>query len=160
VIPPDPPPGVAANIPPVDPNVPTRVRFEKHRTMPQCASCHALLDPLGVTFENYDGIGRYRTMDGGKAVDASSTLMGTKASDGPVKNAIELLAKLSTATETRDCFSRQMFRYAFGRAEAKFDDAMVADVLGALTKADRIPDLMLAIATAPGFRTRIPVDLR
>jgi len=160
VIPPDPPPGVAANIPPPDPNVPTRVRFEQHRTMPQCSSCHALLDPLGVTFENYDGIGRYRTMDGGKAVDASSTLMGTKASDGPVKNAIELLAKLSNAQETRDCFARQMFRYAFGRSETKFDDAMVADVLGALTKADRIPDLMLAIATAPGFRTRIPVDLR
>ncbi|HET7720659.1 MAG TPA: DUF1592 domain-containing protein, partial [Acidimicrobiales bacterium] len=47
VVPPDPPPGVAANIPPVDPNVPTRVRFEKHRTSPQCSSCHALIDPLG-----------------------------------------------------------------------------------------------------------------
>jgi hypothetical protein len=113
-----------------------------------------------VTFEKYDGIGKYRTMDGGKAVDASSMLSGTKASDGPVKNAIELLAKLAGAQETKDCFTRQMFRYAFGRSETDFDKGMVTDILGALTKADRIPDLMLAIASAPGFRTRIPVDLR
>jgi hypothetical protein len=160
VVPPDPPPGVAANIPPVDPNVPTRIRFEKHRTMPQCSSCHALLDPLGVAFEIYDGIGKYRTMDGGKPVDSSTTLMGTKASDGPIKNAIELVTKLAASEETKDCFSRQMFRYAFGRSETKFDDPMVADIKTALMKTDRIPDLMTAIATAPGFRTRIPVDLR
>jgi hypothetical protein len=158
--PPDPPPGVAANIPPPDPNVPTRVRFEKHRTQPQCSVCHTLMDPLGVTFENYDGIGRYRTMDGGKPVDPSSMLTGTKASDGPVKNAIDLLTKLSGAEETRACFSRQMFRYAFGRGETDFDKAMVTDLEAALTKADRIPDLMIAVATAAGFRTRIPVDLR
>ena len=160
LVPPDPPPGVAANIPPPDPNVPTRIRFEKHRTMPQCSSCHALLDPLGVAFEIYDGIGKYRTMDGGKPVDSSTTLMGTKASDGPIKNAIELVTKLAAAEETKSCFARQMFRYAFGRSETDFDDAMVADLQAALTKTDRIPDLMIAIATAPGFRTRIPVDLR
>jgi len=160
VVPPDPPPGVAANIPPPDPNVPTRIRFERHRTQPQCSACHALIDPLGVTFENYDGIGHYRTMDGGKAVDASSMLMGTKGSDGPVKNAIELLAKLANAPEVRDCFARQMFRYAFGRSETDFDKALVTDLTATLGKADRIPDLMLAVATAPGFRTRIPVDLR
>ena len=158
VVPPDPPPGVAANIPPVDPNVPTRIRFEKHRTNPQCSSCHNLIDPLGVPFEIYDGIGRYRTMDGGKAVDASSMLTGTKASDGPVKNAIELVKKLAGAEETKDCFSRQMFRYAMGRGESKFDDPMIADIKAAFMKTDRIPDLMTAIATAPGFRTRIPVD--
>jgi hypothetical protein len=37
---------------------------------------------------------------------------------------------------------------------------MLADIQGALTRTDRIPDLMIAIAAAPGFRTRIPVDLR
>jgi hypothetical protein len=160
VVPPDPPPGVAANVPPPDPSIPTRVRFERHRTDPQCAACHSLMDPLGVTFENYDGIGTYRTSDGGKPVDSSSMLAGTKASDGPVKNAVDLLTKLSTAGETQSCFARQMFRYAFGRGEEDYDKAMLGDVEAALAKAGRIPDLMLAIATAPGFRTRLPVDLR
>jgi hypothetical protein len=160
IVPPDPPPGVAANVPPVDPNVPTRVRFEKHRTDPQCSSCHALMDPLGVAFEIYDGVGRYRTMDGGKPVDSATMLSGTKASDGPIKNALDLMSKLAASEEVHACFARQMFRYAFGRSETKFDDAMVTDIQAALTKTDRIPDLMIAIATAPGFRTRIPVDLR
>jgi hypothetical protein len=160
IVPPDPPPGVAANVPAADPNVPTRVRFEKHRSDPQCSACHALMDPLGVTFEIYDGVGRYRTMDGGKPIDAASTLSGTKASDGPVKNAIDLLTKLAGAEEVHACFTKQMFRYAFGRSETDFDNAMVASVQAALLKTDRIPDLMIAIATAPGFRTRIPVDLR
>jgi hypothetical protein len=160
VIPPDPPPGVAANVPPPDPKVPTRVRFENHRKDPQCAACHALMDPLGVAFEIYDGIGSYRTMDGGKPVDANTTLSGTKASDGPIKNAIDLMGKLAAADETRTCFAKQMFRYAFGRSESDFDKALVTDIVGALSRTDRIPDLMIAIATAPGFRTRIPVDLR
>jgi hypothetical protein len=156
----DPPPGIAANVPPADPNVPTRVRFEKHRTDPMCAACHELMDPLGVTFENYDGIGRYRTTDGGKPVDATSELKNTKASNGPLKNAIDLLTKLGNAEETRTCFTRQMYRYAFGHAESDRDQAVVADGLGALGRTGRIPDLMIAIASAPGFRTRIPLDLK
>jgi hypothetical protein len=161
VVVPDPPPGVDNNVPAADPNVPTRVRFEQHRKDPTCASCHSLMDPLGVAFENYDGIGRFRTMDGGKAVDAASELKGTKASDGPVKNALELLRKLATAPEVRDCFTRQMFRYAFGRNEhMMFDAQTISDGRAALERSGRIPDLMVAITTSPGFRNRLPVDLR
>jgi hypothetical protein len=161
-VPPPPPPGVDNNVPPIDPNVSTRVRFEKHRTKPECASCHALMDPLGVSFEIYDGVGRYRTMDGTKPVDAASELKGTKASDGPTKNAVDLMHKLATAEETQACFAKQMFRYAFGRDESAHpaDMQILADGQAALVKTGRIPDLMIAIASAPGFRSRIPVDLR
>ena len=74
------------------------------------------MDPLGLAFEIYDGIGRFRTMDGSKPVDASGELKGTEASDGPVKNAIELMRKLARADEVQACMARQWFRYAFGRA--------------------------------------------
>ena len=158
--PPPPPPGVDNNVPAADPNVPTRIRFEQHRKDPSCASCHALMDPLGVPFEIYDGIGRYRTVDGGKMVDAASELKGTKASDGPVKNAIDLLRKLATAEETRACFAKQMVRYAFGRADGKREDPIVADGVGALMRTGRVIDVMVAIATSPGFRTRIPLHLK
>jgi hypothetical protein len=161
-VPPPPPPGVDNNVPAADPNVSTRVRFEQHRTKPECASCHALMDPLGVSFEIYDGVGRYRTMDGTKPVDAASELKGTKASDGPTKDAVDLMHKLADAEETRTCFAKQMFRYAFGREESTqpADTQILGDGVAALGKTGRIPDLMVAIATAPGFRTRIPVDLR
>jgi hypothetical protein len=158
--PPPPPPGVDANVPAADPSVPTRIRFEQHRKDPACASCHALMDPLGVPFEIYDGIGRYRTVDGGKPVDARSELKGTKASDGPVTNALDLVRKLATAEETRSCFAKQMVRYAFGRAEGAREAPIVTEGVGALSRTGKVIDLMVAIATSPGFRTRIPVDLK
>jgi hypothetical protein len=51
-----------------------------------------------------------------------------------------------------------MFRYAFGRPEEDRDAPSVADGLAALNRTGRIPDLMVAIATSSGFRTRIPLD--
>jgi hypothetical protein len=161
ITPPPPPPGVDNNVPPVDPNVPTRLRFEKHRTKPECASCHALMDPLGVPFEIYDGIGRYRTTDGGKPVDPASMLTGTKNSNGPIKDALDLMTKLSTADETRACVTRQMFRYAFGRMETSDDEATITEALAAFAKNDyKITDLMVALATTPGFRTRKAPELQ
>lgn len=158
--PPPPPPGVDDNIPPADPSVPTRVRFEQHRKDPACATCHALMDPLGVPFEIYDGIGRFRATDGGKPVDARSEIKGTKASDGPVTNALDMVRKLAVAEETRSCFARQMVRYAFGRTEGEREAPIVTEGVATLVRTGKVTDLMVAIATSPGFRTRLPVDLK
>ena len=68
-----PPDVVVPDVKPPSPGVTTRQRFEEHSKNP-CAGCHQLLDPLGFAFENYDGIGRYRTTDNGQPVDASGTL--------------------------------------------------------------------------------------
>ena len=70
------------------------------------------MDPYGLTFEIYDAIGRYRTKDGNKDVDASSK--GLPAI-GDVANAIELMDKMSKNETVRGCVTRQWFRYAFGR---------------------------------------------
>ena len=57
----------------------TRERLAKHRDNPACASCHKLMDPVGFAVENYDAIGRWRTVEGGVPVDASGKLFdGTK----------------------------------------------------------------------------------
>ena len=40
-----------------------RERIEQHRADPNCATCHRQIDPLGVAFENYDAIGRWRTVE-------------------------------------------------------------------------------------------------
>ena len=60
---PDPPANVNNNPPAPDPNATTRQRFEQHRANPSCAACHQLMDPIGIGFENYDAIGRYRTTE-------------------------------------------------------------------------------------------------
>ena len=61
---PPPPPDVNNTLPQADPKVSARERFEDHRSDVSCAKCHRLIDPLGIPFENYDGIGAWRTTDG------------------------------------------------------------------------------------------------
>ncbi|MCZ7639781.1 MAG: DUF1592 domain-containing protein [Verrucomicrobia bacterium] len=74
--PPPPPPGV----PELEESANARLsgtlreRMEQHRADPMCASCHALMDPIGFGFENFDGIGAWRDRDGEHAIDAAGAL--------------------------------------------------------------------------------------
>jgi len=156
--PPSPPDDVDAVIPKPDPNIPTRKRFEEHRADPQCAACHQLMDPLGIPFEIYDGIGKYRTIDGGEAVDATSALAGTD-NDGPVKDATELMKRLSQTSEVRRCMTQQWFRYVFGRMDTAGDGPAIDAALQAFgSSGHQIPDLLVALSTTNAFRFRRPVD--
>jgi hypothetical protein len=156
---PDPPPMNVNNaVPKPDPNVSTRVRFEEHRANPACAGCHGLMDPLGIPFEIYDGMGRYRKTDGMKPVDPASELQGTDQ-DGPVKDAVELVGRLAKTTEVRSCMANQWFRYAFGRMDTPDDEGIVNAALAGFVRSDyRIPDLMVGLASTKGFRYRLPID--
>jgi len=60
-----------------------RVLMEQHRQNPACASCHKIMDPLGFSLENFDGIGQWRTKEPGGAVDASGQLADGSQVDGP-----------------------------------------------------------------------------
>jgi hypothetical protein len=158
VVPPDPPDDVDANVPTPDPNSTTRARFEMHRTKPQCASCHMLMDPLGLPFESYDGMGRFRTMDGRLAVDPTSTLANTDQ-DGPVKNAVELMGRLAQASQVRNCLSRQWFRYAFGRLDTTADKPAVDSALNSFANGGyKVADLVVGLASTDPFRFRRPVE--
>jgi Protein of unknown function (DUF1592)/Protein of unknown function (DUF1588)/Protein of unknown function (DUF1595)/Protein of unknown function (DUF1587)/Protein of unknown function (DUF1585) len=157
-VPPPPPPNVDNTVPKPDPNVSTRVRFAQHRADAKCKGCHDLMDPLGIAFEIYDGMGRFRKTDGGKPVDATSALAGTDR-DGPVKDAVELMGRLAKASQVRTCMATQWFRYAFGRADTADDEGIVATALDQFARADyRIPDLMVGLATTKAFRHRPPVQ--
>jgi hypothetical protein len=150
--PPAPPPNVPP-LPAADPNVTTRERLEKHRSDPACATCHAIFDPFGLTFEIYDGIGRYRTMDGNKAVDATGKDLPNGLAD--VKDATELMSQLAKSDAVRSCLARSWFRYAFGRVETPQDDATLSTARAAFARADFVTrDLLLGLATSRGFRYR------
>src|SRR5579859_3882230 len=145
--PPPPPPGVNTTIPPPDPNVTTRQRLASHRSSPVCSTCHSLMDPYGLTFEIFDGIGRYRTHDGVQPVDATGDLPVV----GMVKDAIDLMQHLATSDQVRDCMVKQWFRYALGRPETTDDAATLASAKDGFASAGyRIPDLLVSLATTPG----------
>lgn len=120
-------------IPPPPPNVPqlppvsdtsfttTRDRVEKHVAQGACPGCHARINPLGYPFESYDGLGVYRTQESGYDIDSSGAIVGTASSDRTVANAIALTRALADSAEVQDCFSRQLFRYTFGRQDSERD---------------------------------------
>jgi len=152
--PPPPPDDVVNDVPKPDPNVSTRVRFEMHRTNPECASCHTLMDPLGIPFEIYDGMGRHRERDGNQMVDPRSELRDT-SNDGPVKDAIELVDRLSKTDEVKACMARQWFRYAFGRLDGKADQPFLDQAVSAFGESGhRLPDLMVALTKSRVFSHR------
>jgi hypothetical protein len=148
-----------ANVPPAKPasaGGSTRDRFTEHDTNECARGCHTLIDPLGFAFENYDGIGKYRTMDNGKMVDASGevTLDGTTRT---FANAIELTTLLGASAEARRCFATQWVRYALARQETAADAASLdTAAAGFSTDASSVRDLMVAVATMRSFRYRSP----
>ncbi len=157
--PPSPPDDVDAVVPKPDPNIPTRKRFEEHRADPKCASCHTLMDPLGIPFEIYDGMGKFRTMDGGQRVDATSTLSGTD-NDGPVTNAVDLMERLARTSQVRRCVTQQWFRYLVGRMDGEGDKGAIDAALAAFTASNqKVPDLLVALSTTNAFRFRRAVNL-
>jgi len=150
---PSPPP----NVPPAKPasaGGTTRERFAEHGQNECARGCHALMDPLGFAFEHYDGIGRYRTMDNGKAVDSSGTLQ----LDGVSVNfadAVELSRVLATSQTVRSCFAKQWFRFAVGRMETEGDATSLASIQAAFAGHEfDVRDLAPAIAVSRSFRFR------
>ena len=58
----------------VDGNLTVRKRLAEHRTNPTCAGCHNLMDPVGLSLEKFDAVGRRRTVEDGMPIDASGGL--------------------------------------------------------------------------------------
>src|SRR6185436_15638178 len=93
------PPANVPQAPEVTPGSSTRDRLKQHEVAMECAACHTLIDPIGFGFEHYDAIGRYRTMDGGKPVDATGAVSATTDINGPFDGVGELGTKLSGSVD-------------------------------------------------------------
>jgi hypothetical protein len=149
-----PPPGIVVSLPAPSEATTTRERFAQHVESPACAACHNDIDPLGLAFENYDPIGRYRTYDGLSAVDASGSFTNVRDDlAGPFEGAAEMVNRLAGASEVRDCVSRQWFRFALGRVES-FDDACTVASLQKDFDGSRgnVLELFASIAQSEAFR--------
>jgi hypothetical protein len=150
-----PPDLVIPDVKPPSPGVTTRQRFAEHSKNP-CAACHVQLDPLGFAFENYDGVGRYRTTDNDQPVDASGTLqLGSKTIK--FKDAVELMPALATADEVRSCLATQWTRYLLRREELKGDMPSLEGIQKAFGASSfDMRELLVAIVTSDSFTRRTP----
>jgi hypothetical protein len=154
---PAPPPNVGEP-PEPEPGMSTRERFELHSSETACAGCHQLIDPLGFAFENYDGIGRYRTMEEGQLIDAEGALVSTDV-DGPFSGVPGLAQKLSESEQVKLCATRQWFRYTLQRFEQEADGCSMQALVDDFAASNhRFSSLRPAIVQTPAFRMRRPID--
>lgn len=157
-VPPAPPPPNVNTSPPdeSDPDQPktNRERYAKHTAQDTCGGCHQSIDGVGFGFENYDALGKWRTLDNTYPVDASGELIGTDV-DGPFVGALELSQKLATSTQAHNCVVSQVYRYALGRNTGLDDLCSLADLRGQFAAASGdIRALLLAVVTSDAFRFR------
>jgi Protein of unknown function (DUF1592)/Protein of unknown function (DUF1588)/Protein of unknown function (DUF1595)/Protein of unknown function (DUF1585)/Protein of unknown function (DUF1587) len=124
-----------------------RDRLEAHRTSPACAGCHRLMDPLGLTLENFDGAGMYRAQENGAKIDASSTLDGHDFEGGE-----GLGHALHDNPQTSRCLVSKMYKSAVGRSVLP-EEQPYLDYLNQTFQADgyRVPELMRTIAMSHSF---------
>ncbi|MEO8213313.1 MAG: DUF1588 domain-containing protein, partial [Myxococcales bacterium] len=121
-----------------------------------CGACHALFDPLGLSTEKYDPIGRYAPVDGaGKAVDSSSTIVRLGADlDGPISDLPDLVAKLKTGRRVADCASRNLAVFVLGRSVVEDQSCALQQVKDRFAASGSFTDYYRAMLTSPAFVTR------
>jgi hypothetical protein len=91
-----------------------RERYEMHSKNSVCAGCHTLFDPVGFSFENFDGFGRYRDQEKGATIDATGVLY-EDSGDIALDGVQSLIDYLSTSDQVRACLVRYWSYYAHGR---------------------------------------------
>jgi hypothetical protein len=121
-----------------------------------CGACHALFDPLGLSTENYDPIGRYTTTDEkGQPVDSSATLRGLGPDlDGPISGLPDVVAKLKGGRRATDCASRNLAAIVLGRSVATDTSCAFQDVKDHFAQTGSFAEYFHAMLTSPGFATR------
>jgi len=153
-----PPPPPIPNVPPLRSTdtsgvvLPMRQRMELHRSNPVCASCHAMMDPLGLSLENFDAVGRWRTLGESSApIDASGMAPDGTRFDGPDGLRSTLLRSdrfVSTLTE-------KMLTYALGRGLEYYDAPSVRAILRSAAQDDyRFSSLIVGVVQSAPFRMR------
>jgi mono/diheme cytochrome c family protein len=162
--------------PPPPPNVPdldatpdaedgrlrtVRERMEQHRANPACASCHRMIDPIGLALENFDVTGAWRIKDNGMPVDAKSALYDGTPLGGPDDLRQALLKRSNVLVQT---FAENLMTFALGRRLGHADMPAVRRIVRQAQAGEyKMSALVAAIVKSPAFRMKsadapVPTD--
>lgn len=161
----DPPPPPPPNAGDIQPNtagakLTVRERLQKHRDEPNCASCHAKLDPYGLALENYDAIGRWREQQNGEGISGPKA-PGIDAS-GALKSGLEFsdlagykAALLAEKDKFIRAFTEKLLTYALGRPVGYVDHATLEQITTSAAKSGhRLQDLIQDVVSSEPFQTK------
>ena len=122
-----------------------------HRENPPCSSCHSVIDPVGLSLENYNAVGqwRHKDIDAGVKIDAEGTLAdGTKV-DGVASLRRSIADRPDLFVQT---FARNLLVYALGRPVEYYDMPLVRQLVRDAAKQDyRFSALVLGIVNSQAF---------
>jgi len=154
-----PPPPPPPNVPPLKDNnavagkvLTIRERMAQHRANPPCSGCHKLMDPVGFSLENFDAVGRWRTIEGGTPIDSSGSLPdgGNFAGEAGLKQALLSHPELFVTTTTE-----KLLTYALGRGLESYDGPVVRKIVRDSHNQDyRFSSLILGIVNSTPFQMR------
>jgi hypothetical protein len=154
--PPPPPPDVSTDLEPAREGAPpltVRERMQRHRASPQCASCHNLMDPLGLALENFDAVGAWRGFDAGQPIDATTQLSDGTRVDGIVELRRALLAREHVLVRT---ITEKLLVYALGRGPQHDDMPVIRRIVREAAPHDyRFSSLILGIVRSLPFQMRV-----
>ena len=154
-----PPPAPPPNVPALEENAPGRAaksvreRLAAHRENPVCAVCHDVMDPIGLALENFDAVGRWRTVEPGGVVDASGKLADGTEVNGPVS--------LREALDGRSdqfvgVIVEKLMTYALGRGLEYTDMPTVRAIVRDAAEHDyAFSSLVLGVANSMQFKMRM-----
>jgi len=140
---------------PDEPNTTLRHRMRVTREA-YCWTCHEKMDPLGLPFEMYNHAGLFRSTELDKPLDTSGEIInsGDPELDGPVKNALEMIEKLSKSDHVEQVFVRHAFRFWIGRNETINDGPVLQDAYRAYRENGSMNALITSLVTSDAFLYR------
>ena len=153
-----PPPPPPPNVPPLseeksDQVLSMRERMVQHRRNPVCASCHAIMDPVGLSLENFDAIGRWRNMtEGFQPINAAGSFPDGTMFEGATGLKKAILGRSDQFVKT---LTEKLLTYGLGRAMEYFDAPAVRAIERAASADDyRFSSLILGIVKSTPFQMR------
>ena len=158
---PDPPPNAQSMEPEESLALPATTRdfFAWKTSMAECRGCHYQINPAGFAFEDFDAIGRYRTQEEGKAIDANGVLsLGGAMLE--FEGGKEFAARIAQRPEAHACYAQNWLRYLWGRADTEADLRTLATIRQGLSRPDYgIRDLLIDVTQSAAFLHLAPSTL-
>jgi hypothetical protein len=114
-----------------------------------------MLDPIGFAMESFDAVGRYRTLENGKPIDTSGSLVNAGDAEGAFTDAVGLATLLANSKTVAECFQHQLFRFASGRSGVEEERTFTDFVRPRASARDgKILELLVDYAQSDSFVTR------
>jgi hypothetical protein len=155
------PPNPPANVPPLEQTkgadggkvLSVRERIQAHRANQPCAGCHRIMDPIGLSLENFDAIGQWRTKDGDSAIDGSGEMYdGVRITD-PITLRQQLVRY---APQYYRNVTEKLMTYAIGRGADYYDMPVIRTIVRDAARDNyKFSAIVLGIVKSAPFQMKV-----